>query len=75
MTDLRPDMTTDDAKPTCRLVQAEEEFAGKQGHFCAPGISAQCVGAQKTQLQIVRMPPGVRSKAHKHEGHESAIYI
>jgi uncharacterized RmlC-like cupin family protein len=26
-------------------------------------------------LQIVRIPPGVRSKAQKHEGHESAIYI
>ena len=75
MTDLMPDMTTDDAKPTCRLVAAGEEFAGKQGHFCAPGISAQSAGAQRIHLQIVRIPPGVRSKAHKHEGHESAIYI
>jgi uncharacterized RmlC-like cupin family protein len=23
----------------------------------------------------VRLPPGNRSKAHKHEGHETAIYI
>ena len=75
MIDLIPDMTTDDAKPTCRLVGAGEEFAGKQGHLCAPGISAQSVGAQRIHLQIVRIPPGVRSKAHKHEGHESAIYI
>ena len=75
MTDLRPDMTTDDAKPTCRLVRAGEEFAGKQGHFCAPGISTQSAGAQRIHLQIVRIPPAVRSKAHKHEGHESAIYI
>jgi uncharacterized RmlC-like cupin family protein len=70
MTDLRPDMITNGA--TCRLVRAGEEFAGKQGHFCAPGISAQSAGAQRIHLQIVRIPPGVRSKAHKHEGHESA---
>ena len=75
MIDLIPDMTTDDAKPTCRLVGAGEEFAGKQGHLCAPGISAQSVGAQRIHLEIVRLPPGVRCKAHKHEGHESAIYI
>ena len=75
MTDLIPDMTTVDAKPTCRLVGAGEEFAGKQGHLCAPGISVQSVGAQRIHLQMVRLPPGVRCKAHKHEGHESAIYI
>ncbi len=75
MTDRIPDMTTDDVKPTCRLVTAGEEFAGKQGHLCAPGISAQSAGAQRIHLQIVRIPPGVRSNAHKHEGHESAIYI
>ena len=75
MIDLTPDMTTDDAKPTCRLVRAGEEFVGKQGHLCAPGISAQSAGAQRLHLQIVRIPPGVRSKAHKHENHESAIYI
>ena len=75
MTDLVPDLTTDDAKPTCHLVRAGQEFSGKQGHFCAPGISAQSAGAQRIHLQLVRIPPGARSKAHKHEGHESAIYI
>ena len=75
MTDLTPNMTTDKAKPTCRVVRADEEFVGKQGHLCAPGISAQSVGAQRIHLQIVRLPPGNRSKAHKHEGHETAIYI
>ena len=41
MIGLIPDMTTDDAKPTCRLVGAGEEFAGKQGHLCAPGERLQ----------------------------------
>jgi uncharacterized RmlC-like cupin family protein len=73
--DLRPETRTDGAQPTCRLVRAGEEFLGKQGHLVAPGISAQSAGAQRIHLQIVRIPPAARSKAHKHEGHESAIYI
>jgi uncharacterized RmlC-like cupin family protein len=70
-----PKITADDAKPTCRVVRAGEEFVGKQGHLVAPGISAQSTGAQRIHLQLVRLPPGNRSKAHKHEGHETAIYI
>lgn len=68
-------MTTDSPKPTCRLVRAGEEFLGKQGNLCAPGISAQSAGAQRLHLQIVRLPPGGRSKAHKHDAHETAIYV
>jgi uncharacterized RmlC-like cupin family protein len=70
----RPDTSTG-AQSTCRVVRAGGEINGKQGHLVAPGISAQSAGAQRIHLQIVRIPPGVRSKAHKHEGHESAIYI
>lgn len=63
MTDLRPDTTTDDAKPLCRLFRGGQDFAGKQRQFCAPGISAQSVGAPRIHMQIVRIRPGVRSKA------------
>jgi uncharacterized RmlC-like cupin family protein len=75
MTDLVPEITTDNTKPSCRVVRAGEEFLGKQGHLVAPGISAQSAGAQRIHLQLVRLPPGNRSKAHKHEDHETAIYI
>jgi uncharacterized RmlC-like cupin family protein len=73
MTD--PMTTTDDAKLTCRVIGAGEEVVGKQGHPHAPGISAQSAGAQGIHMQIVRLPPGNRSNAHKHEGHETAIYV
>lgn len=66
---------TDNATPTCRVVHAEAELLGKQGHFHAPGISAQSVGAQGIHLQIVRIPPGGKAKAHKHENHETALYV
>ena len=64
-----------DDKPTCRIVRAGAQFVGKQGHLLAPGISAQSVGAQRIHLQIATIPPGVRSNAHKHADHESAIYV
>jgi uncharacterized RmlC-like cupin family protein len=66
---------TNDNPPTCRVVSAAAEFMGKQGHLCAPAISAQSVGAQRIHLQIVRIPPGGVAKAHKHDGHETALQI
>jgi uncharacterized RmlC-like cupin family protein len=63
------------AEPRCRIVRAGEEFNGKQGHLLAPGISAQSAGARRLNLQIARLRPGMRSKAHKHAGHETAIYV
>jgi uncharacterized RmlC-like cupin family protein len=67
--------TPRDMNLTCRVVQAQPEFVGKQGHLCSPAISAETVGARKIHLQIVRIPPGGSAKAHKHEGHETALHI
>jgi len=52
-------------------------FSGKQGHLhlYTPGISAESVGARRIHLQIVRFPPDGRANAHKHDGHETAIYV
>jgi uncharacterized RmlC-like cupin family protein len=79
MTELKehvmPDIAIDDATLTCRVVGAGAEVSGKQGHLYAPGISAQSVGARRIHLQIVRIPPGGRANAHKHDGHETAIYV
>jgi len=41
----------------------------------APGVSAQSVGARRINLQVAAIPPGAWSKAHKHAGHETAIYV
>ena len=76
-TEWRAEMSdvTIDRTPTCRVVRAEAEFVTKQGHLCAPAISAQSVGAQKIHLQIVRIPPGAFARAHKHRGHETALLV
>jgi uncharacterized RmlC-like cupin family protein len=76
----RPELSTktngqEGRKLTCRVVDAQPVFIGKQTFLYAPGISAESVGAQGIHLQIVTIAPGQRAKAHKHEGHETAIYI
>lgn len=62
-------------QPICRVVRAADQFEGKQALLYAPGISAESVGAQNIHLQILTIPAGARAKAHKHEAHETAIYI
>ena len=63
-----------DEPAQCRLVQEGESFTGKQGLVYAVGISAESVGAKGIHMQILRIPPGGRAKAHKHAEHETAIY-
>ena len=64
-----------DATSSCQIVSAGPEFVGKHGYLCAPGISKQSVGARGINLQIAIIPPGAWTKAHKHNGHETAIHI
>ena len=67
--------TSHSSKATCRVVGQGAQFVSKQGHLSSHGTSAESVGAQAIHLQVVTIPPGVRAKAHKHDGHESAIHI
>jgi uncharacterized RmlC-like cupin family protein len=39
------------------------------------GVVAETVACEKLALQIVRIQPGVRSQAHFHGEHESAVYV
>ncbi len=63
------------SSPTCRLVYPGADFFGKQALTYTPGISAETVGAKGIHLQLATIPPRARAKAHKHEGHETAIYM
>lgn len=60
--------------PPCQVMRAGESFVGKQALIYAVGISAESVGARGIHMQIVRIPPGGRARAHKHAEHETAIY-
>ena len=63
------------ATSNCVVLKAGEPFVGKQGFTYAPAISAQTAGASGLHLQMLTMPPGARAKAHRHESHETAIYV
>ena len=62
-------------RPVCRVVRATAPFVGRQGLTYSPAISAEAVGARAIHMQLLTIPPGGRAKAHKHEGHETALYI
>jgi uncharacterized RmlC-like cupin family protein len=62
-------------EPICRVVSAGAPFLGKQGFNYAPAVSAETVQASAIHMQLLTIPPGGRAKAHKHESHETAIYV
>ncbi len=67
-------MTTP-AVPTCVLIRPGDSYEGKQGLSYFVGISAESAGATGLCMHLLTIPPGGRAKAHKHEHHESAIYV
>ena len=64
-----------DKEVECKVVRAGAPFIGKQGLTYTAAISAETVGSKGIHMQFVTLPPGARAKAHKHEGHETAIYV
>ena len=62
-------------RPGCKVVHSQEPFIGKQGFTYTPALSAETVGATAIHMQLLTMPPGARAKTHKHEAHETAIYV
>lgn len=60
---------------TCRVIRPGDSYRGKQGFTYREGISAESVGATGICMVDLTIPPGGRASAHKHEHHETAIYI
>ena len=60
---------------TCVRLRAGEPFVGKQGFTYAAAISAETAAASAIHMQLLSVPPGARAHAHKHEAHETAIYV
>jgi uncharacterized RmlC-like cupin family protein len=69
------DIATAEHPATCLRLRAGAPFVGKQGLTYAPAISAETARASAIHMQLLTMPPGARAKAHKHEAHETAIYV
>ena len=62
-------------KPTCRIVRPGNTFGGKQGFDYFEGLAKETVGSTGICMHLLTIPPGGRAKAHKHEHHETAIYV
>jgi len=61
--------------PTCAVIHSGETYTGKQSFTYFAGISAENCGAQGICMHLLTIPPGGRAKAHRHENHETAIYV
>ena len=64
-----------DQPVSCARLHAGEPFVGKQGFNYAPAVSAESVGSSAIHMQLLTVPPGAHANAHKHEAHETAIYV
>jgi uncharacterized RmlC-like cupin family protein len=72
---MMADIPVTESPPTCRVVRPGQRVHAKQQVQHAAGISADTVGAKGIHMQIATIPPLARAKAHKHEGHETAMYV
>jgi uncharacterized RmlC-like cupin family protein len=52
-----------------------EASVTRQGLRQFEGISAESVGSRALCAHLLAIPPGGRAKAHRHAGHETAIYL
>lgn len=66
---------TDATRPTCQIIRPASSYDGKQGFSYFEGIAAETVGSTGICMHLLTIPPGGRAKAHKHENHETAIYV
>ena len=60
---------------SCSVVKATSFAKNKQGLDYFSGIASETVGASQICMHSMIVPSGVRAKAHKHENHETAIYV
>ena len=59
----------------CVLIHAGARAEGRTGVTYAAGVSRTSAGAHGLSLQVATLPPGARSRVHRHDAHESAAYV
>lgn len=67
-------MKNETDKP-CLKLRAGGTYSGKQGFDYFEGISRETARSDGICMHLLTVPPGGRAKAHKHETHETAIYV
>ncbi|MGV6805111.1 MAG: cupin domain-containing protein [Ruegeria sp.] len=59
----------------CVKLRPGAAYSGKQGFDYFEGIAQETTGSTGICMHLLTVPPGGRAKAHKHEDHETAIYV
>lgn len=60
---------------TCRVMRPTDTYGGKQGLSYFAGVAAETVGSKALCMHLLTIPPGGRARAHKHDSHETAIFV
>ena len=60
---------------TAKIISGGETYQGKQGISFFSGVSLQTAGSAGLCMHMLEIPPGGRAKSHRHENHETAIYV
>lgn len=66
---------TEKNEPTCKVISATDSYHGKQGLDYIGGVTAESVGSQAISMLRLTIPPLGKAKAHRHDAHETAIYV
>lgn len=59
----------------CRVVRSSDPASTRQGPTYERALSAESVGAVGICMHLGTIPPGLVGTPHKHDGHETAIYV
>jgi uncharacterized RmlC-like cupin family protein len=68
-------MTQKIKSKTCKVIEAVGQQTGKQGLNYFQGVSAETVESSQICMHLINVPAGGRAKVHKHEHHETTIYV
>lgn len=58
-----------------QVVGPGRTYVGRQGFTYGAGASAETVGARQICMNVLPMAPGLRAKAHYHDGIETIAYM
>ena len=59
----------------CKVIEAVGQQTGKQGLNYFQGVSAETVESNQICMHLISVPAGGRAKVHKHQHHETTIYV
>lgn len=60
---------------TAKIIREGDSYVAEQGSVYRAGVSAESVGSSMVWLGMISLPPGGRTSAHCHEGHETALLM